>query len=137
MKPKASLKASVSLLKFIFQQGAYFSLPASVFKAISDVKPETVDYGPVDPMAELLEMTTMAVPEFDFASFEPLQEHIFFRVVNPKPENRTVVNVPHMWELRSTIIVAKCSVAASSGEQWTLQEQVSDQVFPPGKYNIE
>ena len=105
-------------------------MPAAILEIIRNTQPESVQVGGMNPSQIVLDLASNMVLNFDLSANrgddDPL---VIFRVVNPYPEKRTLVQVPHLWTLRSTIVATTClCVSKAGGSHWIVQEQVADQV---------
>ena len=127
--PSPPVKASTQLLKQLLRDGVYYSMPAELFDRLLGTRPEGVNMVS-DPMQQTLALVSAGTREFDHAaSSSGTTPHTLFRVVNARPEARSLVDVPQLQLARTRIVVAKCRFVSYTDvvEQWIVHENPDDQ----------
>jgi hypothetical protein len=131
-KPPDEIKHAVQYLKSLLQVDSYYTLPQPLFDVGVSTSPEAVAFANAEASTVVLQMVGTQVPEFDFPAHQMGQARsVIFEIINNRPEARFSMDVPHLFDIRTKVTVAKC-LWVSTGvhlDRWEVTENVADQVF--------
>jgi hypothetical protein len=94
-------QACVQYWKSTMVEGAYYSLPSSVYEAARN-RHDHVFGGFPDPLQASLEVADQGLQEFDIGS-----DYVVFRLVKVSPEKRYHVSLPHIASSSTMIHVSR------------------------------
>ena len=101
-------KSVVSYLKAAFQKGYYYSMSRELFENASSTTCKfEVTPALLQAFCALSKGSTVEFP------VEHVNDHVFFQVINPRPEARHLLHAPHVQPVTTAINVFACALVSS------------------------